>query len=101
MKINWKVRLQNKPVLLALLGTIITFVYQVLGIIGIVPAISENEVVRLVGMFVNLLVALGVVVDPTTAGICDSDCAMNYEKPKAEDETVEDDIDEKEESGGE
>ena len=83
MKINWKVRLQNKPVLLALLGTIVAFVYQVLGIIGIVPAISEDEVVRLVGMFVNLLAVLGIVVDPTTAGICDSDCAMGYEKPKA------------------
>ena len=83
MKINWKVRLQNKPVLLALLGTIVAFVYQVLGIIGIVPAISEDEVVNLVGMFVNLLAVVGVVVDPTTAGICDSDCAMGYEKPKA------------------
>ena len=82
MKINWKVRLQNKPVLLALLGTIVAFVYQVLGIIGIVPAISEDEVVNLVGMFVNLLAVVGVVVDPTTAGICDSDCAMEYEKPK-------------------
>ena len=84
MKINWKVRLQNKPVLLALLGTIIAFVYQVLGIIGIVPAISEDEVVNMVGMFVNLLAVVGVVVDPTTAGICDSDCAMKYEKPKAD-----------------
>ena len=87
MKINWKVRLQNKPVLLALLGTIVAFVYQVLGIIGIVPAISEDEVVNLVGMFVNLLAVVGVVVDPTTAGICDSDCAMGYEKPKAKEET--------------
>lgn len=83
MKINWKVRLQNKPVLMAMLGAIIGFVYQMLGIAGIVPAISEDEVVNLIGMFVNLLVLVGVVVDPTTEGICDSDCAMGYEKPKA------------------
>ncbi|MBR5583115.1 MAG: phage holin [Lachnospiraceae bacterium] len=83
MKINWKVRLQNKPVLMAILGGIIGLVYQILGIVGIVPSISEDEVVNLIGMFVNMLVLIGVVVDPTTEGICDSDCAMGYEKPKA------------------
>ncbi len=32
----------------------------------------------LVYMAVNILALLGVVVDPTTEGICDSDRAMTY-----------------------
>lgn len=83
MKIKWKLRFQNKATLLALIGVVIAFVYQVLGIIGITPTISESEVVSMVGMIVNLLAMLGIVVDPTTEGICDSDCAMNYEEPKS------------------
>ena len=83
MKINWKVRLQHKTFLVALIGTIVTFVYQILGAFGVVPSISENEVINIAGMLVNLLVVMGVVVDPTTEGVCDSENAMNYEKPKA------------------
>ena len=40
MKINWKLRLQNKTTLLALIGAIVALVYQVLGILEIVPAVT-------------------------------------------------------------
>lgn len=78
MKINWKVRLQNKTFLLSLIGLVITLVYQVLGLFDIVPSISENEIVNIVGMVINLLGVLGVVVDPTTDGINDSTRALTY-----------------------
>ena len=35
-------------------------------------------------LLVNLLVALGVVVDPTTQGVGDSERAMGYTEPKGE-----------------
>lgn len=75
--INWKLRLQNKTVLLAIIGALITCVYQILGTIGVVPAISESEAVNIVGVIINLLVALGIVIDPTTPGVGDSDLAKN------------------------
>ena len=82
MKIKWKLRLQNKVTLTALVGAIIAFVYQFLGLLGIVPGVTEETVTNLVGLLINVLVMLGVVVDPTTAGAGDSAQAMLYEKPR-------------------
>lgn len=81
MKINWKVRLQNKTWLLAFLGAIVTFIYQLLGMLGVIPAISEDLATQIIGIVVNLLVALGIVQDHTTAGISDSSRALDYDSP--------------------
>ena len=75
--INWKLRLQNKTTLVAIIGALVACVYQILGIVGIVPAISESEVINIFGVIINILVALGVVVDPTTIGVGDSTLAKN------------------------
>lgn len=82
MNINWKLRLQNKPTLAALIATIVAFVYQVLGIFGVVPAISQDAIIAGAGIVLNLLVTLGVLIDPTTEGINDSEQAMAYENPR-------------------
>lgn len=84
MKINWKVRLQNKTWLLAMLAAIVAFVYQLLGLLDIVPAISQDQVTQLIGLVINILVALGIVVDPTTTGVTDSSRALQYDKPSGE-----------------
>lgn len=76
MRINWKVRLQNKTWLLSMAAAILAFIYQVLGLVGIVPAVSEDQVAQLIGLAVNVLVAIGVVVDPTTEGLQDGEQAM-------------------------
>ena len=71
---------------LALLAAVVTFAYQIFGIVGYVPPVSENEVVQTVGAICNIAVALGIIVDPTTAGVADSDMAMNYNAPRGGDE---------------
>lgn len=78
MKINIKARLKNKTFLLSIATLLITFVYQLLSMFDIVPKVSESTVINLFGMAVNLLAGLGVIVDPTTDGINDSDRAMTY-----------------------
>ena len=82
MKINWKVRLKNKTWLLAFAGAIVAFVYQILGMLGVVAPIAEDNVTQVIGLLVNLLVALGIVQDPTTAGMSDSSEALSYSEPK-------------------
>lgn len=82
MKINWKLRFKNKTVLLSLFGVAITFVYQILSIIGIAVPISEDNISQIVALFINILVAIGVIVDPTTEGISDSERAMSYNIPR-------------------
>lgn len=81
MKINWKLRGQNKTTLMSIAAVIVAFVYQLLGMFGVVPKISENDIVNLIGMFLNVLAAIGVITDPTTKGLNDSDRAMGYNEP--------------------
>lgn len=76
---NFALRLQNKATLTALITAIVAFVYQAIGILGIVAPISEDQLIQAVGFFINVLVIVGVVVDPTTPGIGDSLTALGRE----------------------
>lgn len=78
MRINWKVRLKNKVWVTSFIALVVGFIYQLLGMLGVVAPISEDQLVNILGMVINLLVALGVIVDPTTDGVNDSDRAMTY-----------------------
>ena len=73
MKIDWKSRLKNKAVLAAIISAAVAFVYQILGLFDIVPPISESDITNVVGIVLNALVFLGIIVDPTTKGISDSE----------------------------
>lgn len=84
MKINWKLRLQNKVTLTAILVGVVALAYQVCGLFGVVPKVAQSELINTIGMLVNLLCLLGIVVDPTTDGVSDSEQAMSYTEPKHE-----------------
>lgn len=83
MRINWKLRLKNRQTLAALAAAAIGCAYQIMGILGIVSPISQDVVLQLVGIVLNVLVAVGVVIDPTTQGASDSKRAMGYDEPYA------------------
>ncbi|MBO5290282.1 MAG: phage holin [Clostridia bacterium] len=78
MKINIKARLKNKTFLISFSALAIAFVYQILSLFGFTPEISENEVVNVFSIVINILACVGVIVDPTTEGMNDSDRAMTY-----------------------
>ena len=80
--INWKVRLKNKTFLVIFVPLLISFVYQLLAVLGITPSIAKETVEELILAAVNLLALLGIVVDPTTSGIGDSERALNYTEPR-------------------
>ena len=81
MKINWKVRLRNKTWVASLLALIVTFVYNLLAAFEIVPAVSEEWVMGIISTVLTLLTALGVLIDPTTQGVQDSERALMYVEP--------------------
>lgn len=78
LKINIKARLKNKAFVISAVTLVISFMYKFLALANIVPDISENELLELLGIGVNFLALIGVVVDPTTKGISDSERAMSY-----------------------
>ena len=83
--INWKVRIKNPVFWMTIIPAVTGFIYTVLGAFEIVPALSENMVLNLATMVITALTTLGVLVDPTTAGIGDSALAQTYEKPRKDD----------------
>lgn len=85
MNINWKVRLKNPVFWTTVIPAVIGAVYAVLGALGIVAPIGESEILNLAAVLIGVLTTLGVLVDPTTAGIGDSRMAMTYKAPRKDD----------------
>lgn len=86
MKINWKVRIKNPTFWLTVIPATVSFVYTVLMLFGVTPAISESAMINGLAAIVTGLTAIGVLVDPTTAGVSDSKQAMTYTQPKGDEE---------------
>lgn len=73
--INLKLRLKNKVTLAALISA----VFIMLGQFGLeIPHNIQEGVNTLLG----ILVLLGIVTDPTTKGVADSERALNYNQPR-------------------
>lgn len=79
---NWMLRFQNKATLVALVAAVVAFVYQGFAMFGYVPPISSNDIIDWAGLLINVLVILGIVVDPTTNGVKDSDVVLEYTEPR-------------------
>lgn len=84
MNINWKVRAKNKAFWVALIPALLLLVQQVCGIFGVTLDFGElqSQLVAIVGTVFAILAILGIVADPTTAGVGDSEQAMGYTEPK-------------------
>ena len=81
MKLNWKVRFKNKIWLGSFLSLIVSFVYSLLGLFDVFPSVTRNNVIEILNQILTFLGLIGVLVDPTTAGLGDSERAMGYEEP--------------------
>lgn len=81
MKVNWKVRFKNKTWLTMFISLIVGFAFNMLKLFDVVPTFTENLVMNIVGQILTFLGLLGVIVDPTTAGVDDSLRAMSYTEP--------------------
>lgn len=93
MRINLKLRFKNKAALLSFIGGLIALAYIVLGWFGVTPRVSENDAIQAVTNLINLLMLVGVLIDPTTEGLSDSEIAMLYNSPRAkEDKTIENSV---------
>ena len=84
MSINWKVRIKNKAFWVAIIPAALLLVQQVCAVFGVTLDFEElqAQLVAIVGTVFTLLAILGIVVDPTTVGVRDSEQAMGYTEPK-------------------
>ena len=78
VKLNMPLRFKNKVTLLAILSLFVRIVIAVLALFAIKPPVSYDAAMGVIKMVLDLLVLLGIIIDPTTPGITDSDAAMSY-----------------------
>lgn len=83
MTINWKVRIKNKAFWLAVIPAVALVAQAVAAVFGYTIDLTTmvGKLQAVVNAVFALLVILGIVVDPTTSGINDSERAMNYDVP--------------------
>ena len=56
-------------------------VFNNLRAFDVVPVVTESLVMNIAGQVLTFLGLIGVIVDPTTAGVGDSERALGYEEP--------------------
>ena len=92
MKINWKVRVKSPQFWIGLAGVIASPILAYLGL-GFEDLTTWSSIGEVFAAFVGnpyligtvvmaVLPFIGVLTDPTTKGMGDSEQALTYEKPK-------------------
>ena len=82
--INWTVRFKNKAFWVALIPAVLLLVQVVAAVFGYTLDLGDlgNKLLAVVNALFAVLALLGIVTDPTTAGVSDSPQALTYDKPK-------------------
>lgn len=81
--INWKVRINNKAFWIALIPALAVLVKSVAALCGVTLDLDPivAKLLDVVEAVFVVLAIMGIVNDPTTAGLSDSNRAKTYEKP--------------------
>ena len=81
--INWKVRIKNKYFWLSLIPALLMLVQVILNVFNISYdfGVLTEELKAVINAVFVVLAIIGVVNDPTTSSISDSERAMSYDKP--------------------
>lgn len=84
--VNWTVRVKNKTFWLTLIPAVLLLAQVVAAVFGVTLELGGlgDKLLDVVNALFAVLAILGVVTDPTTAGVKDSAQAMTYTKPKGE-----------------
>lgn len=81
--INWKVRVKNKNFWISLIPAVLLLIQAVGKLFGYELDFGEvsNNMLAVVEAVFIVLAILGIVTDPTTQGVGDSERALTYTKP--------------------
>lgn len=84
MSINWKARIKNKAFWLALIPAVLLLVQVCAAPFGYAWdfGVLNAQLAAIVNALFAVLAILGIVADPTTKGMGDSNQALGYEKPR-------------------
>lgn len=95
MNINWKVRFKNKAFWIGFIPAALILAQTICTLFGINISIEgvQDKLINIVEALFAVLAILGIVVDPTTAGIFDGYYGLQYTSPGVVEKTEEDEED--------
>ena len=79
--INWQVRFKNKNFWLSFIPAVLLLIQVIASVFGFNFDFG-NKLIAVINAVFVVLSLLGVVTDPTTAGVSDSERALTYTRPK-------------------
>ena len=84
MNINWIVRIKNKAFWLALIPAVLLLIQVIAAPFGYEWdfVVLNEQLTAIINAIFGVLAILGVVTDPTTAGVTDSKQALTYTTPR-------------------
>ena len=84
--INWTVRFKNKSFWLSFVPAVLILVQVTAALLGFELELegAVGRMLDVVNALFAVLALLGIVTDPTTAGVADSAQALGYTEPKKE-----------------
>lgn len=82
--INWQVRIKNKNFWLTFIPAVLLLIQVIAAVFGFTLDLGDlgNRLLDVVNAAFSVLVILGIVNDPTTEGVSDSEQALTYTEPK-------------------
>ena len=82
-KINWKVRILNKTFWLTLVPALALLIQTFLAVFGVKLELGEtiDKLLVFINALFGVFIIVGIVNDPTTAGLTDSTRALKYQEP--------------------
>ena len=82
-KINWKVRFMSPAFWMALIPAVLLLIQAILALFGVTWDVEplNSQLIGIVDAVFVVLMVLGIVIDPTTKGLSDSNRALGYTEP--------------------
>lgn len=83
-KINWLVRVRNKAFWVAIIPAVLLLIQAIANVFGLTIDLGDlgNNLIAVINAVFVVLSILGIVVDPTTNGVSDSERALTYNEPQ-------------------
>ena len=82
--INWKVRLQSGSWWMGIISAVVVAVFAVLKLCKVDLPVTADEIMNAATLILMIPAAIGIISDPTTKGVSDSQQALTYDAPKAD-----------------
>ena len=83
-KINWKVRLQSGSWWMGIISAVVVAVFAVLKLCKVDLPVTADEIMNAATLILMIPAAIGIISDPTTKGVSDSQQALTYNEPKSD-----------------